>query len=115
MREKYDALCDLGREVERELSNNPTASRFLPIDTQMHQLDALMWTYLRLLRTEERLTAHITRKRREDLDEKIDDLQRKVESLNNEIAELEQQDRASLLATRQRLLDSTSKRLSMLK
>lgn len=110
----YDTLSGLAGEIEQDLNENPTAAQSLTIDSQLHQLDALMWTYLRLLHTEETLKEHLGRERRENLPERIRDMPVEIAKLEQEIEKLEQDGKHSLLATRQRLLDSQRERLAML-
>lgn len=111
----YDTLVGLASEIEGELRENPTASRLLPVDAQLHQLDALMWTYLRLLHTEETLKEHLTRERQEELPGRIAAMPEEIAALEDEIARLEGDGgKAALLETRRRLLESQRERLAMM-
>ncbi|MGK0187046.1 MAG: hypothetical protein ACI9R3_002831 [Verrucomicrobiales bacterium] len=111
----YDTLAGLASEIEQDLRDNPTAAQSLTIDSQLHQIDALMWTYLRLLHTEEALKDHLGRERRENLPQRIRDMPAEIAELEQEISQLEQDaSKQSLLQTRQRLLESQRERLAML-
>jgi hypothetical protein len=111
----YDTLSGLAGEIERDLRENPSAAQSLAVDTQLHQLDALMWTYLRLLHTEETIRNHLNRERHEDLPTRIREMPEKIAKLEQEITGLETDgNKPGLLETKRRLLDSQRERLAML-
>ena len=111
----YDTLAGLASEIERDLRDNAAATQLLPVETQLHQLDGLMWTYLRLLHTEETLNEHLNRERREELPDRIRAMPKEIADLETEIAQLEKTGgKHSLLETRRRLLESQRERLVML-
>jgi hypothetical protein len=111
----YDTLSGLAAEIERDLRESPSVVQSLAVDTQLHQLDALMWTYLRLLHTEETIKNHLGRERGEELPARIREMPEKIEKLEKEITALEADgSKPGLLETRRRLLDSQRERLGML-
>ncbi len=113
-RRRYDGVIGLAREIERSFREHAEGGGGMDVGAQLHRLDAMMWTYLRLLRTEQTLSEHLEGERGEELERRIVELRGEVSGLEGELAEMEASGKFGVVEGRRRLLDSHRERLEML-
>src|SRR5215207_1638486 len=94
-RQRYIALADVCREVERAVGS--------PDDPRMRKIEELMWTFLRLLGAEQALDQFLETESRENLPSLVTSAREGVERLKAEVAELRNA-KSPALDTRERLL-----------
>jgi hypothetical protein len=116
---KYSQLSQVCVNIERSSCAGRAEGEFDPV---LRKLDELMWTYLRLLSMEQSLHAFLESERQENLGESIKLCETDVNKTKAEVDTLSQQCQSdpssvspNLVNTKQRLLDSKSERLSVLK
>jgi len=110
-RERYDELVAVAKAIEKRLSEQAAKSGLLSVETQLQQLDQLMWTYLLLLKTEQDQRAFLSTEDTARLQRDIQSLEFEVGELTGQTERLEAAGDFTLALTRKRMLDSKRDRL----
>ena len=105
---KYQQLVAVTREIESHLRDSRQSGN-------LDQLDALMWTYLRLLRTEETLRDFLNRDPEDAVVKDIADAEGEIASMRDEMAKHEAEKALSAALNMSRVLDSKVERLDALR
>lgn len=114
-RDKYGALAQVCRDIERATAESQSGSgEQLTVDTRLRRLDELMWMYLRLLTIEQSLEVFLETERKEDLPRQVEQTQQEIKTLTAEIAEIQRDGRQLTLEAKRRLLNSRKELLETL-
>lgn len=114
-RQRYQALAAVCRDIETASAEAQTVTG-LPVETRLHKLDELMWTYLRLLAAEQAVEMFLETERRESVDEAAASAETEYDCVAREIAELKAHPSPGPeLATKERVLASLRERLEALR
>ena len=114
LRERYHALAQICRSIERAAAENEDGSALnVSADTRLRKLDELMWMYLRLLSTQQSLELFLEAERREDLPGAVAEAEQEVAELKTEMDALPGSRAGS--DGKQRLLNSRLERLDVLR
>jgi myosin heavy subunit len=106
-REKYEALAQVCRDIERATAESEGVSPGqLALDTRMRKLDELMWMYLRLLSLDQSIEVFLEGERRENLPQMIEQTEGEIMALSAEVTEMQKEGNRLTLEARQRLLNS---------
>ena len=106
-RERYFALTNVCKDIERTASETPD-------DPRLRKLEELMWTYLRLLTIEESLEQFLETETRDDVPGLLDGARREADGLKLEVEKLKAKGPSGELDARERLLTSRLERLETL-
>ncbi len=113
LRERYALLAKVCRDIERAAAENEYAAELnLSGNARLRKIDELMWMYLRLLSIQQSLEMFLETERGEDLRGSIAEAEGEKQSLEAEIKALP---RGAQTDTKQRLLESRSERLEVLR
>lgn len=115
-KEKYNDLSDICKEIEKTTLESITVEDDAS-DVRLRKLDELMFTYLKLLCIEQSVEIFIESERDENIPKEIEQTENKVKSLLVEIEKLkaDPQSSARVLDSKQRLFNSFSEKLDVLK
>ncbi|MBI1853031.1 MAG: hypothetical protein HYR85_22035 [Planctomycetes bacterium] len=113
-RDRYAALAEVCRDIEKASADNPLASDDPQFDPRLRKLDELMWTYLRLLSIEESLEQFLEIERREEVPRLARDADEEARRLSAEVDALKQKGDSPALDAKQRFLGSRLERLEVL-
>lgn len=111
----YKLLAGVAREIERYLAREETEGGSPIQKQQLLQLDQLMMTYLRLLRTEDNLRQLMKTEDVETLKKEIHEMEEAVDPLAREVKSLEDLGEATLALKKRRILDSRVERLEAMR
>lgn len=105
----YNEMEEIAEDIEEYIQEH--AAKLLSPENQEQQLDRLMWTYLRLLKTEQDQDEFLDRENPERLTAEIKDLKETIARLDQDIQAQESAGNASTALSRQRMRNSKSDRL----
>ena len=114
-RERYTALAEVCRSVEATNRDKSANSSDANTDPLLRKLDELMWTYLRMLSMEETLDRFLEVEKKENLPEKVTAAEAEIKLLDQQIAEATAKKSENALTSLQRLRESRSELLDVLK
>jgi hypothetical protein len=113
-RDRYVALSDVCRDIEKASADNPLATDDPDFDPRLRKLDELMWTYLRLLSIEESLEQFLEIERREEVPRLAREADEEAKRLSAEVDALKAKGESPALEAKQRYLGSRLERLEVL-
>ncbi len=115
LRERYNRLSEVCRDIESAGVENPLATHGNPTDPRLRKLDELMWTFLRLLGIEESLARFLETERRDNLPSLIPEAESEIARLAAEIETLKKQTPPPPLDAKHRYLASRKERFEVLR